>query len=126
MPYIRKDARERYDAHIDALRLRLKLRPIGDLTYVIYRLVNGWIAPDKSKQPCRCRQCGALTATPQQGLCITCYENGVMLGQLDENLSQRYAAFAQALGSLRSVSFEIERRHLAPYEDGKIEENGDA
>lgn len=85
MPYIRKDARERYDAHIDALRLRLKLRPIGDLTYVIYRLVKGWIAPDK-----------------------------------------RYAAFAQALGSLRSVSFEIERRHLAPYEDGKIEENGDA
>lgn len=34
----------------------------------------------------KCRQCGSPTATPQNGLCIICYENGVMLGRVDEEV----------------------------------------
>jgi hypothetical protein len=41
------------------------------------------------EQPCKCRQCGVLTATPLQGLCTICYENVVMLGQADEVMGRQ-------------------------------------
>ncbi len=34
----------------------------------------------KPREPSRCKECGAVTATPIEGLCTICYENGVMLG----------------------------------------------
>jgi len=37
------------------------------------------------KEPCKCKACGTPTATPLQGLCSICYENGVMLGQLESD-----------------------------------------
>ena len=37
-----------------------------------------------------------------------------------------YQAFNDVIGALENLKFEIQRRFLAPYEDKKIEENGDA
>jgi hypothetical protein len=36
-----------------------------------------------------------------------------------------YAGYSQAIGILETVKMELYRRALAPYEDKKIEENGD-
>lgn len=37
----------------------------------------------------------------------------------------RYQAFNDVLGALRGAELEFYRRRVAPYEDQKIEENGD-
>jgi hypothetical protein len=39
--------------------------------------------------------------------------------------SPHYQDFNAALGVLESVKLELYRRYAAPYEDGKIEDNGD-
>lgn len=36
-----------------------------------------------------------------------------------------FTSMSEALAALESVKFELQRRFLAPYEDGKREENGD-
>jgi hypothetical protein len=36
-----------------------------------------------------------------------------------------YTAFNDAIGALEACKLELYRRHVAPYEDGKIEKNGD-
>lgn len=35
-----------------------------------------------------------------------------------------YATFAAAIGGLEAAKLEFYRRHIAPYEDAKIEQNG--
>lgn len=37
----------------------------------------------------------------------------------------RYADFNAAIGALECAKLELYRRHVAPYEDVKIKENGD-
>lgn len=36
-----------------------------------------------------------------------------------------YTAFNDAIGALEACKLELYRRHVAPYEDAKIEKNGD-
>lgn len=38
---------------------------------------------------------------------------------------ERYQAFNDVLGALEGAKLELYRRRLAPYEDQKIQENGD-
>jgi hypothetical protein len=37
----------------------------------------------------------------------------------------QFARFADVLGALEATKLELYRRHIGPYEDQKIEENGD-
>lgn len=37
----------------------------------------------------------------------------------------RYADFAEVLGALEATKLELYRRQIAPYEDGKLDLNGD-
>lgn len=37
----------------------------------------------------------------------------------------RYTSYNDALGALEGAKLELYRRRIAPYEDGKIAENGD-
>lgn len=39
--------------------------------------------------------------------------------------SPRYQNYAEVMGALEATKLELYRRHIAPYEDTKIEENGD-
>jgi hypothetical protein len=38
---------------------------------------------------------------------------------------QNYQAFNDVLGAMEGAKLELYRRHVAPYEDKKIEQNGD-
>lgn len=42
-----------------------------------------------------------------------------------DNNGANYQAFNDILGALEGCKFELYRRKVAPYEDTKIEENGD-
>ena len=42
-----------------------------------------------------------------------------------ENNGQNYQAFNDIIGALEGCKLELYRRKIAPYEDKKIEENGD-
>lgn len=42
-----------------------------------------------------------------------------------ENGGQNYQAFNDIMGALEGCKLELYRRRVAPYEDKKIEENGD-
>jgi hypothetical protein len=42
-----------------------------------------------------------------------------------EQRSQSYQAYNDALGALEGAKLELYRRRVAPYEDIKIQENGD-
>jgi len=49
----------------------------------------------------------------------------VVLGYLGSIAACGYADFNEVMGVLESCKLELYRRLLAPYEDAKIEENGD-
>lgn len=46
-------------------------------------------------------------------------------GYLAQKSQLAYAEFNEAVGALECAKLELYRRMLAPYEDRKIEENGD-
>jgi hypothetical protein len=51
--------------------------------------------------------------------------NYVMSRLLKDVYPPKYFNFNRAMGVLESVKQEFYRRHVAPYEEGKIKENGD-
>jgi len=48
----------------------------------------------------------------------------LMLAYL-ENTDRKYQNYNDAIGALECAKLELYRRHVAPYEDLKIDENGD-
>lgn len=81
MPYIDKEAKLR----LGNPSSQPSPTTAGELTYVIWRTVLGYVR-----------------------------DNGT-----------RYQTFCDILGALTAVRMEFYRRKVAPYEDGKIAENGD-
>jgi Domain of unknown function (DUF6899) len=51
--------------------------------------------------------------------------SNLLLGVFDLTDNPKYTKFNSALGVLEGVKLEMYRRFTAPYEDEKIEENGD-
>lgn len=52
MPYIKKQRREFYDFPLIDLEMALEHAPLGDLTYVITKLMTGYIGKDPSYAEC--------------------------------------------------------------------------
>ena len=42
-----------------------------------------------------------------------------------EGVRESFAHYAEVLGALEATKLELYRRHVAPYEDKKLKENGD-
>ena len=51
--------------------------------------------------------------------------NYIVSRVLKEVYTPKYFNYNRAMGVLESVKQEFYRRHVAPYEEGKIKENGD-
>lgn len=68
----------------------------GELNYAITKLVNDYL--DRR----------------------TCDDGGIYCEP-----DAHYADFNEALGALDAAKLELYRRRIAPYEDGKVKENGD-
>jgi hypothetical protein len=98
MPYIQKEDREPYDYLVDKLAFELNCseQQAGDLNYVISRL------------------CWSLCGHSPEN-----YQNALKVGE------RRYAQMNEILGALEAAKLELYRRIVSPYEDEKIEENGD-
>ena len=84
MPYITKDRRAIVDPEITVLVEKLRQLGLGDVVYVLYRLLKKLYGDTRN-----------------------------------------FYTKAQALAVLESTRAEYYRRVLAPYEDEKIEQNGD-
>lgn len=122
MPYIAQDIREILDEE------RSPPLTAGDLTYLLYRATIDWDGIDRSDF--------YTTLGHRVQQYITRYGN-----------EPKYQDYAEVLGALTATAWEFERRHpeggrrkaitvmrfanayygavIAPYEDTKIEENGD-
>ena len=97
MPYIKKEQRKYLDKHIDKLT-----------EAIIGKLINND------------RLAGEINYTLFRMI-------GTMTGQVSDNVGaeKSYGRFNAILGALECCKQEVYRRMISPYEDQKIEENGD-
>lgn len=104
MPYIKQDQREKIDDTIDEL--------IQEISHLEVDFKKG---PDAEDYVDLRNLDGVLNYT------ITRLLNGT-LRLVDE---PKYTKFNTGLGILEGVKLELYRRRIGPYENEKIEENGD-
>jgi hypothetical protein len=95
VPYIKEHQKERLARNTPPM-------DAGELTYVIYKTTLDFLRR------------GTAGGTLE----------GVREKKLGE-IGVTYAEFAQALGCIESAKLELYRSQVAPYEDDKIEQNGD-
>lgn len=132
MPYIKKEDRA-------ALSLRSPETP-GELNYLITALLHKYAAKHghcyttynelvsaveqaKSELYLEMVKRSEFLDLAARSDLVQCLD--AIWGDYVHALNYSYSAYSSALGALECAKLEFQRRHIAPYEDTKIAENGD-